>query len=229
MSKAVSRGQALHLQSLFGSKVDWDSIDGEQLQKSVIEGLTPDEIGTRFTAFLKNNCQFNFGDPKSILTKTFNPVEFLGEGWSIWKGLVDGDGLSGEEDMDVRSLELAEVETAKIVFEAYLEEGESSIKGEEKIMRSKKNPDLIRLGGNVFLGFWLDYQANKENSVLEWLYRTRKIRFIDFPGLVLRGPRGNRCLPYLYRLGDGEWDWRCYWLAHDWCAGDFSASVPASN
>ncbi|MDO9231025.1 MAG: hypothetical protein Q7U36_00905 [bacterium] len=40
--------------------------------------------------------------------------------------------------------------------------------GEEKLRRLKEEkPEFIRFAGNVFLGLWLDYQANKENSILE--------------------------------------------------------------
>jgi hypothetical protein len=53
--------------------------------------------------------KFIFGDSKSILTKSFDPVSFLGKGWATWKGPADGDGLSGEEDIDPRSLALSQI------------------------------------------------------------------------------------------------------------------------
>ncbi|MCX6713049.1 MAG: hypothetical protein NTY66_02475, partial [Candidatus Vogelbacteria bacterium] len=72
---------------------------------------------------------------------------------------------------------------------------------------------------------WLDYQANKENSVLGWLYRTRKITYLDFFGLVLRDPDGRRCVLCLYRHGDGSWLWNYYWLDGDWESERCSAGL----
>ena len=176
--------------------------------------------------YLQNGVEgkFFFGELKSFLTKQFDPAEFIGKGWTIWKGPSDGDGLSGEEDMDKRSLSLTEIDIASLFFENCLKGDEKSITGEEKLRRLKEEkPELTRLGGNIFLGLWSDYQANRENSVLKMLYQTRKIRFIDFPGLILRNPHGDRDVLYLYRDDGGEWDWSGRWLGNDWDADDLSA------
>ncbi len=221
--KTVSRGQALEVAARVGTQVSWDELDGDRLQKNVID-LSPEEFGKRFTAFLKNGGRLIIGDPKFILTKPFNPAEFLGKGWATWKGPIDGDGLSGEEDIDSRSLALSQVELAGFVFEICLKADEKSIKGEEKLRRLKEEkPDFIRFAGNVFLGLWFDYQANKENSILEWFYRNGKISFMDFFGQILRDPNGYRHALSLYRLDDGEWHWYYNWLGHDWYAGHPSA------
>ena len=220
--KTVSRGQALQVAARVGTQVSWDELDGDRLQTAVID-LSSEEFGARFTAFLKNDCRFIFGEPKSFLTKPFNPAEFIGKGWTIWKGPIGGDGLSGEEDQDLRSLALTEIELASLFFETCLKKKEKLIKGEEKLRRLKEMPNFIRFGGNVFLGLWLDYQANKENSVLELLYRTRKIKYMDFFGLVLRSPYGRRRVLCLPRDDDGEWNWDYYGLDRDWGAGSLSA------
>ncbi len=175
--------------------------------------------------YLQNGIEgkFFFGEPKVFLAKPFNPAEFISKDWAIWKGPIDGDGLSGEEEIDKRALALTEIELSSLSFETCLKEGEKLIKGEEKLRRLKEKPDLVRLGGNVFLGLWLDYQANKENSALKWLFRNRKITYLDFLGLVLRNPGGHRGVLYLYRLGDGEWCWHYRWLENDWHGDGFSA------
>jgi len=161
---------------------------------------------------------------KLIVAKSFDHAKFLGEGWTIWKGPVDGDGLAGEEDMDKRSISLTEIELNSFSFETCLEKREKLVKGEEKLRRLKEEkPNFIRFGGNVFLGLWLDYQANKENSMLELLYRTRKIRYLDFLGLVLRDPSGDRSVLYLSRNDDGKWHWLYDWLGNDWFTGNLSA------
>lgn len=172
--------------------------------------------------------RFLFGDPKVIRTAPFNPVEFLGKGWAFWRGSAGGDGLTGEEDADLRSRALVEIDTTRLRFETCLREGESSIKGEEKIRRLKEKPDFIRLGGNAFLGFWLDYQASKENSALEHLYRTRRITFIDFPGDILRSSDGYRSMLYLCRRGHGGWDWDVCWLENDWFADNPSVGLAST-
>lgn len=226
--KEVSRGQALQVAARVGTQVNWDTIDGDHLQTEVIN-LTPEEFGKRFTTFLRNGCRVII-DPKSFLTKPFDLAGFLGKGWAIWKGPIDGDGLSGEEDVDLRSLTFTEIEFAKFLFETCLKEGETSITGEEKIRRLKEEkPNFIRFGGNVFLGLWEDYQANKENSILEWIYRNFKIRFMDFPGLILRNPSGNRKILGLRRDGDGRWYRRYGWLDNQWNADDPSAGCASQS
>lgn len=213
----VSRGQALQVAGRVAMQVRWDDINGDRLQRDVLE-LSSEEFGKRFTDFLKNGARMIIGDPRFVPTKPFDPAEFLGSGWTIWRGPIDGDGLSGEEDVDLRSGTLPEVELSKIIFETCLQAGENSITGEEKLRQLKKKPEFIRFGGNVFLGLWLDYQANKENSVLEWIYRNFKISYLDFFGLILRGPLGDRRVLVLNRNDDGKWYWYCPWLGTQWVA-----------
>jgi len=206
------------LTNVKGEEIDFETA---RLQENVIRD--PEGAGKRFTNFLKSGCQFIIGELKSFLTKPFNPRKFIGEGWSVWRGPADGDGLSGEEDVDVRSLSLTEIETSALLFETCLKEGDSRITREEKLRRLKEKPEYIRLGGNVFLGLWLDYQANKENSILENLYRTKGIKFLDFFGLVLRNPNGYRSVLSLFRYDDGLWGWSYSWLDVGWHAGYPSA------
>jgi len=219
----ITPDQSQAVMAVFMTNVDWESIDFEKLglQDAIIRN--PAEAGRQFELFLKNRARMTIGDPKYILTKPLDPAKFLGKDRTIWKGPVDGDGLSGEEDIDPRSLTLSEIEIQKFVFETCIQSGESSITGEEKLRRLKEKTDFIRFGGNVFLGLWEDYQANKENSVLEWIYRNFKITYIDFMGQVLRSPNGGRSVLFLCRDGDGEWDWDDDWLASAWDAGIPSA------
>jgi hypothetical protein len=177
--------------------------------------------------------RFNIGDPKSVLTKPFDPAEFLGKGWQTWKGPVKGRGHSGEEDIDLRSWTLSKIEITKFLFETCLREGEESIPGEEKLRRLKEEkPGFIRFGGNVFLGLWVDYQVNKENSVLDGFYRDLKIGFIDFFGQILRRPaglNGERVALCLMRLGGGKWSWDCFSLANVWLASRPSAGCASQS
>ena len=159
--------------------------------------------------FIHGCCQ------KLILTKTFNPTEFLGKGWTI-------------EEEDPRSVAIKEVEPEKFLFETCLKEGENWITGEEKLARFKEKPDFIPFGADVFLTLWEDYQANKRNSVLEWLFLSKGVKFMDFFGTVLRSPYGHRDVLYLYRSVDGFWVW-CYgWLSIGWNASSPSVGCASS-
>ncbi|PIR92227.1 hypothetical protein COU01_02985 [Candidatus Falkowbacteria bacterium CG10_big_fil_rev_8_21_14_0_10_44_15] len=154
----------------------------------------------------------------NIQMKSFDPGTFLGESWTIWKGPIDGGGLSGEEDIDPRSLALSQIEITKFLFETCLKTGENWITGEERLRRLEEKPSFIRFGGNVFLGLWLDYQANGRDSALEAIYRSRGIKFLAFFGLVLRSPEGRRAVLCFCRFGGGKWDWHYLWLVYQWNA-----------
>lgn len=159
---------------------------------------------------------------KLACAKTFNPTEFLGEGWSVWKGPADGDGLEGEEDCDKRADELEVVDWEQVFFETHLKEGETSIQGEEKLKRAKASGN-IQLGAKHFLSLWDDYQQNGKNSILEKL-RAKGITRIYFFGTVLRLPSGGRCVLCLY-FGGGRWSWGCSWLGGRWVSNDPSVSL----
>mgnify|MGYP001565318935 FL=1 len=116
----------------------------------------------------------------------------------MWRGPKTRNGLEGDEDRDQREDALIEVDFNKVLFEIYLKEGETVIEGEEKPLRLIES-GKIRLGGRTFLELWLDYQVNKENSILEGLYWTQKITYLDFFGLILRNPHGRRYVLSLSR------------------------------
>lgn len=157
-----------------------------------------------------------------LATIMFSITEFIGADWKVWQGPADGQGLDGEEDRDPRNVDIKEIDWVQVMRETCLKSGETSIKGEEKLRRLKELGH-IRLGGSAFLALWRDYQVNKEKSVLEWLYNTFGVTYLDFFGLVLRSPYSFRCVLYLYRRDDGQWDWDTDWLGLDWRARHFSA------
>ena len=190
---------------------------GRQLRQQNGYPFNPEELKRHLQSAIEG--RFFFDDSKKLLlTKLFDPAKFLDKGWTTWKGPSDGDGLSGDEDVDPRSLAFSEIEVGKFLFETCLEEGEKRIAGEEKFRRLKERPDFIRFGGNVFLALWEDYQANKKSSILEWLYQTQKVSFMDFFGTILRGPHGSRIVLYLCRCDGGRWRWSSGWLGHVWAA-----------
>jgi hypothetical protein len=113
---------------------------------------------------------------------------------------------------------LTEVDFKKVDFVTCLAKGEKWITCGEKLRRLKTGKQ-IRYGATVFMGLWLDYQALKENSVLEKLYRRKKVKSIRFFGDQLIYQDGSRGLLYLHRCRDG-WFWRDYWFEHGVCKAD---------
>jgi len=220
MSKAVSRGQALEVSGRVATQIDWDQVDGQQLQDEVIS-LSPEEFGRRFTAFLKAGARFSFGGLK-VACASFDPAKFINKDWAFWKGSKNGDGLKGEEERDKASLVLMEVDFEKADFLTCLEQGERSITGEEKLIRLRKlNRPLY--GATQFMGLWQDYQQNKDQSVLEKLYQQKGVTYVDFFGDILRNPHGCRRVLCLCRRGVGSWHWYYYWLGSYWGDPHFTA------
>jgi hypothetical protein len=161
---------------------------------------------------------------QSILTinshGTFDPTRFLGERFTVWKGPVDGDGLSGEEDRDGRNFMIGAIAFAQVSFETCLGEGESALVGEEKLKRLRKN-NILCLGGDAFLSLWLDYLDNQEESILEWLRLNRGVNYLDFFGVILRKKHDEldsiRCVLALQWDADRlVWNYDVRWLAFNW-------------
>jgi len=184
----------------------------------------PIGAGARFTAFLKNGARFFFGALVLLVNraKPFNPASFIGNGWAIWKGLATGYGLTGDEQQDVRSLALTQVDWNQVLFRTCLEGEEISITGEEKLKRLQKSGEIL-LDAAVGEDLWLDYKAKGKDSVLEGL-RQRGVTYLDFFGTILRDPHGRRYVLYLCFDG-GRWRWDYYWLGGDWYAGHGSAAL----
>lgn len=150
---------------------------------------------------------------KLALDKAFSSAEFIGKGWSQ-EDCVEEPGI---------------IDFEQIVLETHLREGETSIRGEEKMKRAKAGKNQ-QLGGRAFFALWNDWQSCKsagkpEDSVLEKLRRSKKIgNVIYFFGMTLRAPNGHRSVLYLC-FGGEEWDWDYVWLGLDWGADAPSASL----
>jgi hypothetical protein len=160
---------------------------------------------------------------KLACAKVFNPAEFIGEGWSVWKGPVDSNGLEGEEDRDIREDSLEAIDWNQVIMETNLQKGEAYITGEEKLLRLKAGKN-IRLGAKAFLSLWKDYEANGANSMLEKLRKAKNMTRIYFFGTVLRHSGGNRYVLYLC-FDVREWNWNYRWLDYYWNSVDPSASL----
>lgn len=187
-----SQGQVLNAIAILMNNADWDAINGTVLQK-VIDN--PRDAGSQFTAFLKNGGRVIVGEPKVISidrTSAFDPVAFVGVGWSI-------------VEEDEHSLKLSEVDLTKVSFETTLADGEKSVVGEEKLKRLVAT-GAIRLDAKVFQTLWENQHLIPE----AWKQPTNgNTTYVFFDGTILRHSNGGRCVLCLYWFG-GEWDWNYY-------------------
>ena len=140
----------------------------------------------------------------------FDPSRFIGKGWTIWKGPADGDGLSGKEDQDERSLALTEIDLCKIRLETMLKRREHSIGGEEKIKRLI-SAGHIRLDARIFETLWRNQLHISERFKKE---TDDSITHLCFDGTILRSPASERCvLFFFFHCG---WYWRYRGLNLSW-------------
>ena len=206
MGKAIAIGQSLNLFSVFANNADWDNLDSDTIQKIIND---PRQAGQQFTAFLRNGGKVIVGEPKvvAINRNRFNPKKFIGDGWSILN-----------DETDARSIALTELDLTKVQHVTMLKDGETYIKGEEKLKRLKSS-DYIRLDADIFLTLWENQHLIPES----WKEKVNgNTRYIFFDGTVLRDSDGNHCVLYLF-WNDGLWFWGVYWLDGGW--SDFIPSA----
>lgn len=156
-------------------------------------------------------------------SEPFDPAEFMGEGWTIWKGPAGGDGLTGEEDQDARSLALTEVDLSKIRFEI-TPSGE--LNGEGHLKHAKATSRIL-LDAKI-LQVILEKIRNEELNLECWHEPLgydggdRQRIMLYFFGTILRSPGGSRCVLYLefptwgnFHAGNREY-MNHAWLGIDW-------------
>lgn len=147
-------------------------------------------------------------------SQPFNPATLIGEDWSIWRGSAYGDGLTGEEQQDINSLVLREVDFSKVILEAHFKKGETIFVGET--LQWMKQWGVIRLDAGVAQALY----EEEDHKTLEWL-RQQGVRCLHFMGTELRSCSGHRCVPCLC-WDDGKWVWHGASLRRDWMAGEYS-------
>ncbi len=138
-------------------------------------------------------------------TTPFDPVQFLGKGWTIYE--------QGE-----LSLELTGVGIHSIKLEHMLKPGEDWIDGEERLRRLKE-ARYLQLDAKVFQTLW----ENKESIPESWKKRIGTLAtFVFFDGTILQDPRGLHHVIYLYwsRL---RWNWNL-----DLVGGNRQAYTPSA-
>jgi hypothetical protein len=219
MSKTIGVKQGIQGLLTLGTKVNWDEVDGDDFQKMMED--KDGQLGQQFTLFLKNGGKVIVGEPRIVKidrSKPFDPAKFLGAGWTIWKGPANGDGLTGEEDQDGRSLAITEFDLTKIQFRDMLKSGESCVNGEEKQKRLAK-AGHIRLDAKVMQTLW-ENQALIPSVMKEPIGGNTRYSYFD--GTVLRSPSGDRYVLCLCWDGS-QWYWSYGCLQFDWNASNPSA------
>ncbi len=209
----ITADQSQAIMAILGSNVPWSEIDFEtaQLQERVIRD--PKAAGARFAAFVRNGCQFEVRGP-SVLSidrsQPFSPEKFIGRGWSTL-----------EEDK--RALLLTSIDFSIAAFENVLAEGETTITGEEKLVR-------LMSGGKICLDAKVGQALLEENgqATLRFLYDNYGISWMEFAGTVLRGSEGSRFFLCLLRSDGGSWLWHYRWLGRDRFAENVSPLIASA-
>lgn len=179
------------------TNTDWGSIDFEtaDLQDRIVRN--PKEAGRLFAAWLQNGCRLFIKGPNALVvdrSRSFDPVKFIGKGWSI-------------VEEDERALVLIEIDFSKVRFESGLREGESTIIGEQKLERIKAMPE-IRLDAKIGQALY----EEKGQPTLRFIYEYYGVSWFELAGTVLRLSDGSRYFLCLNRDDDGSWNWYYHWL-----------------
>lgn len=181
-------GLALKLKNAFGRN-GWT-------EKNIDDICEGDKLA-RVLRFVENGYRLSVIGPNTLVidrSKPFDPMKFIGEGWSI-------------VEEDERSLMLTQIDFTKVRFDSGLKEGESRITGEEKLKRLKKKSE-IRLDAEIGQALY----EEKGQTTLRFIHEHYGISWFELAGTVLRDPDGDRYFLYLYRHGDGSWRWSYRWL-----------------
>ena len=144
-------------------------------------------------------------------SKKFNPATFDVNGMNTWLGPKEGDGLSGDEAQDKRSLVRTQLDWATACFKHCLEGSQFPfpITGEEKLDRLTKSGKILA-DSQIGEALFLDYHARREHSILERLRKKENIISLDFFGTIFRGLSGERYVLRLYYFSN---EWYC---CFDW-------------
>ncbi|MEK7570629.1 MAG: hypothetical protein AAB515_04315 [Patescibacteria group bacterium] len=148
-------------------------------------------------------------EPHILERKPFDPNKHLGNVWSFVEQISKRSGGS--------------LDAGKIVGKDYLQEGESTISGEERLKRIKATPADIQLDAEDFLALY----EEKDQLTLRWLYESQGITWLSFWGTILGSTLSDGnvlCVLCLYHSGDGSWFWGYGRVGDlDWVVGGLSA------
>lgn len=166
--------------------------------------------------------------PKSLeidRSKPFNPMKFADpdgslncyDGYSIWRGHADGDGSEGEEEQDVRSLLVTNLDPTKLIVQnGYGPEDDLNtlLGGEAKRTKLLLNPQTVQADAKIGETLYRE----KDHTTLKWIKQTFNVDWIEFLGTTIRCPTGKgkirREVLCLYEDNQGTWVADYNWLRH---------------
>ncbi len=202
MSKTVSVKQGLQGVLSLGVNTDWNHVDADLFQKTIVED--PVNAGIQFTTFLKNSGRVIVGKSEIIQidrTKPFDPKYYQNKDEQKQEFVI--------VEEDDRSLALTEVDIGMIRFENYSQYGYWDKNGEDRI-NTIKTMSCIRLDAQVFRT--LGDALREDAYLIHERYRQDKygrVCRIYFDGtILLRG--GRRYVGYLSSRRQKEseqWNW----------------------
>jgi len=212
--ETITGGQIVKLTDVIAAKLRKSGLPSDasqqviELQGAKIAEKVVEDFRTRVEAYQRAT------EPHILKRQPFDPVKFIGKGWTI-------DEQVGERTGD-------NLDAGKIVRKDYLKSGESSVNGEERLKRIKAAPGDVQLDADDFLALY----EEKGQLTLRWFYETKSITWLSFWGTILRRPDGGRYVLCLCRGGGGSWHWYYRWVdSARWDACDPAgvlASPPAT-
>ncbi len=176
------------------------------LSQKVIVAGNQGKLKRRLTQFFLNQGWLPPCPSPLIIDRSIQ-VHELGPRWPVWLGPVDGNGLEGKPDIDLRAGTILAFDASKVRLLDGLNEGQPTITGEEK--RRK-----LRVGIHIQIDvqtLWALYAENGQVT-LRWLHDHHEVTWMESLGTILRNPNGRRCSFCLYRWGSGAWGWDCNWV-----------------
>ena len=151
--------------------------------------------------------------------RPFDPKIFIGEWDTIWHGPMDGDGLVGDEEQDVRSLIITRLDTSKLVGQTGFIDKEYSIYGEER--RGRLLRSSIQLDAKICQALYEEDGWPTLNTL-----RTQfGVSWFEFLGTTFRDAFGRRFVLYLYYINN-SWRWDCELLRHWHGGGRVALGLP---
>lgn len=133
-------------------------------------------------------------------------------------GDLTSNKLWSIDEQDERSTSLTEISLSDISLKTVLNDGEKSIKGEDKLSRLK-GMGYICLDAGVLKTLW----ENQHLIPLEWReIKDNFVTFVFFDGTIFKNPKGDRSVLCLY-WGKNKWNCNPLELSYRW-----SASFPSA-
>lgn len=210
MSKTVSRDQAIAAVSAISTKIDWDQIPTETLQK-----LIEDKdrlLGPRMNRFIQNYGKVTEGS--TIYVDHNLPLQkvgaFGGRMGGIWHTI-------GE---DVRARNWPEIKIENVVFVDVVKKADPSPNG-LSILETLEKTEFVRLNVNDCYAFWECQDMFPEHWFKPYEGNTVRLFFL---GTVLSSPAGNLCVPHL-RFEDGSYKIGFTRMDTGWAPGDLVVCV----